>query len=597
MLTANGYLFIVGAQSDGVIVRNSDGSAKTVIDEPTPFDIAASPDGTRVYVALTTSGAGIAAIDTTTLTEVARYATGNCTNTLAAQGHKLWFGYGCGGGHIGVLDLSKPHAQMTLDLARDFIYPPYLAASDALPGRLFAGEQYLYNGGLYAFDTSGTSLTQVARTEGSEITDLALTPDGRDLVTTSGANYHLRFSTSDLSPDGQYLTGFRPNAVATASDNVVAAGVDDNPAIFVFDGTGTELRTYDFQTMASAEMASTLADRGLAFGADGSTLYAVTSDLIRGVATLWVLPNSTATLPPSHLALAQPQAAVTGDLVTITGSLTGASGGIPNARLRVWGGPPGRQGWRTGVNTSATGDFSIPIISGAFAGTETYTVMYDGAADHAPSSTSVNVTVLPRPVMLSLSTGATTTYAYGATATVTAHLDGVADSRTLSIYAQPYGGTKTLLKSAVTDPARHLVTTYVMRTKTVFSVAFAGDARYAPASAQLSRTVHARIAEHASGYYATSGSYKLFHATSSAIVTAHVTPSKGGQCVRVRRQVYQLGIWKTVSATCYIADATSSVRASIHAVIGAHYRVRAEFAGDARNVATSGAWLYLRFTR
>ncbi|GAA2116902.1 hypothetical protein [Actinomadura alba] len=62
-----------------------------------------------------------------------------------------------------------------------------------------------------------------------------MTPDaGRVVVACGSPYYHQAFRTADLSDDGRYTTGTYPNAVAIASDGVIAAGSDSSTSSDVY---------------------------------------------------------------------------------------------------------------------------------------------------------------------------------------------------------------------------------------------------------------------------------------------------------------------------------------------------------------------------
>jgi hypothetical protein len=90
------HVFLDGGPGvSDIVVCDFNGNVVTTIpSEPGASGLLVSPDGSTVYAALT-SGDAISAIDTTTLTERARYATGTGTlpTSIALAGGKLWFGH------------------------------------------------------------------------------------------------------------------------------------------------------------------------------------------------------------------------------------------------------------------------------------------------------------------------------------------------------------------------------------------------------------------------------------------------------------------------------------------------------------------------
>jgi hypothetical protein len=239
-----------------------------------------------------------------------------------------------------------------------------------------------------------------------------------------------------------------------------------------------------------------------------------------------------------------------------------------------------------------------PSIGGA----NTYTVSYPGDASHQAATASAIVQVSRAATTVSVATNAST-YTYGATATVTAHLGATYNSRTLSIWATPAGGRKTLVTSAAVDSGGNLKATYKLTHDTTFTASFGGDYRYAPVSA--TRTVHDQVAvaTRLGGYYGTttySGTtYRVYHHTAKPAVSATVTPNKSGQCAVFQAQEYYSGAWHTLTTSpCFTLDTNSATATSLSLTnaLNQRFRVRVEYvrsAKDTTNVSTWGGWLYL----
>jgi hypothetical protein len=128
----------------------------------------------------------------------------------------------------------------------------------------------------YAEEADGT-LTQKASTRdaGSNLGDLAVTPDGSTVYTACGAPYEiLAFSVADLSPRGRLTTDPYPDSVAVSPQGTRLAGGSDayyDPDVFVFS-------THDPIPKPGIELGAglELKPRGLAWGTGGVRLYAVT---------------------------------------------------------------------------------------------------------------------------------------------------------------------------------------------------------------------------------------------------------------------------------------------------------------------------------
>ncbi|CAM5714963.1 hypothetical protein [Streptomyces aurantiogriseus] len=252
------------------------------------------------------------------------------------------------------------------------------------------------------------------------------------------------------------------------------------------------------------------------------------------------------------------------------------------------------------VPVSADGTITVkdtPSIGGA----NTYTVSYPGDASHRAATTSAIVQVSRAATAVSVTTNASS-YAYGATATVTAHLGTTYNSRTVSIWATPHGGTKALVKTGTVDAKGNLTATYKLTRNTTFTASFAGDHRYAPATATRVANAYVKVATALGGYYTSttySGiTYRVYHRTVKPTVTATVTPNKAGQCQRFQVQQYYSGAWRTLTTSgCYAlaANSTAKTQLTLTNALNQKFRVRSQYersTKDNTNLSTWGGWLY-----
>jgi hypothetical protein len=263
------------------------------------------------------------------------------------------------------------------------------------------------------------------------------------------------------------------------------------------------------------------------------------------------------------------------------------------------------------AHTTTPAQWTVPVGTGgtitvkdtpSIGGANTYTVSYPGDASHKAATASAIVQVSRTATALSVTTNASS-YAYGATATVTAHLGTTYNGRTVSIYAQPYGGGKTLVKTGTVDAGGNLSATYKLTRNTTFTASFAGDYRYAPATATHTAYDQVKIAESLGGYYTSttySGvTYRVYHHTVRPRVTAVVTPNKSGQCEKFQAQEYSSGAWHTLTTSgCYYLDPNSTwvAQLSLTNAVNQKFRVRSEYVHstqDNTNLTTWGGWLYL----
>jgi hypothetical protein len=259
-------------------------------------------------------------------------------------------------------------------------------------------------------------------------------------------------------------------------------------------------------------------------------------------------------------------------------------------------------GYSLGAATVGTdGSFTVhdtPQIGGA----NTYTVSYPGDDAHQAATASATVQVSRTATPLSLTTNASS-YAYGATATVASHLGTTYNGRTVSIYAQPYGGKKTLIKTGTVDSRGNLVASYKLTRNTTFTASFAGDYRYAPATATRTAYDHVKVTESLSGYYTSTyyGStlYRVYHHTAAEQVNAAVTPNKAGQCLMFRVQQYYSSAWHTrTTSPCYALSSTSTgaAKLTLSNAINGKFRMAAEYvhsSKDNTNLSTWSSWQYL----
>ncbi|MEU6227228.1 hypothetical protein [Streptomyces sp. NPDC047042] len=235
-------------------------------------------------------------------------------------------------------------------------------------------------------------------------------------------------------------------------------------------------------------------------------------------------------------------------------------------------------------------------------GTNTYTVGYPGDASHQAAKASATVQVSRAATTVSVATNEST-FNYGSTATVTAHLGTTHNGRTVSIWATPAGGQKTLVKTAAVDTRGNLNATYKLTRNTTFTASFGGDYLYAPKS--VTRTVYDRvgIATRLGGYYGTTTyggtTYRVYHHTAKPQVVATVTPNKSNQCSYFQAQEYYGGAWHTLTTSpCFsmTADSQGVTFLTLTNAVNQKFRVRAEYvhsAKDTTNVNTWGGWLYL----
>ncbi|MGX1560561.1 YncE family protein [Streptomyces sp. NPDC055506] len=286
-------VFISDPTAGQVVVTDYAGTVVgTVGSLPGVHGLELSPDSGTLYAAVHDADA-VVAIDTASATESRRYPTGAGAGPayVALAGGKLWFSYGSSGdGNIGSLDPSATDPAVTLDqdTHRTFYEAPILDAAAGAPGTLVAGAPDQSPVELAVYDVSSGAASRTAyafdpgSTGGGNLQDLAVTPDGQDVVTASGAPYYQAvYKVTDLSANGEYVTNTYPNAVDIAPNGDVAAGTFSwyDPDVHVFKpGVSTPLRQYDFPNTGTSSGADTLAPAGLAWAPDASRLFAISEN-------------------------------------------------------------------------------------------------------------------------------------------------------------------------------------------------------------------------------------------------------------------------------------------------------------------------------
>lgn len=394
---AHSHVYVTdGAQ---VMVRAMDGSRVTEIAEPGAAGLALSPDGSTLYVALASANA-IAAINTSTLTEKARYATGasTCPATVAPVGAKVWFGYGCaaGKGAIGLLSWVSGKPSISAGRATGFRQAPELRISAQLPGTMVASGDYgLDVPKLTTYKVlSNTSLSAVKTLQINHyLADMALTADGKTLVTASiGDSWLRKYNSANLAFLGNSSLSSSTNAVAIGSTGLLAAGQDASaPHDVQVDGpSGSVVKLVDLD--------GPLRPAGLAFDRTGKVLYAVTTDSSGGV-HLRIVPN--ADIADVNLALSAPATALVGAPLTVSGTARSLDQAFGGAALAVRRTDAAGDTTLASVTTAGDGTFAFTDTPGN-TGSVTYTVSYAGDTTHLPASAAATVQVAAAVTSLTL---------------------------------------------------------------------------------------------------------------------------------------------------------------------------------------------------
>ncbi|GGS57298.1 Ig-like domain repeat protein [Streptomyces cinerochromogenes] len=571
-----------------------------------------SADSGTLYAAVQDLDA-VAVFDTATDTETARYEVGDKPLSVALAGGKLWFGYGgAAQGNIGSVDLAAEDHKVTLGQDNGWYAAPLL---DAAPGSstLIAGAVGQSPVELASYDVSSGTAAKVASTReaGSNLGDLQVTPDGKDVVVASGAPYYQQvFRTSDLNEDGKYVTDAYPNSVAIAPDGTVAAGIDGSyePDVYIFKpGSSEAVRAYDFPNTGTSSGSDLLARGGLAWAPDASRLFAVTSNS-QGVYSLRVLDAPTKAA--ATVTVDAPATATRAKQLTVKGKVASKAAVPAGTKLAVtrtdMESPKGKA--LAAAVTKADGTFSFTDTPPS-GGKVKYTVAYAGDAGHAAASGSDTVEVSRAKPTLTIDNNGKV-YSYGKDVKFTAHLGKTYTNRTVEIWADPFGGDKPnkLVKSGKVNSDGNLSVTLDLKRDTKVTAKFKGDSRYTSASA--ASTVGARVSvstsvsNHYKSKYTWNHTYYFFHKTKNPLITTKM-PYYPGRAQKFEFEVYYQGRWYPGDPAYFKLGSDGVSRVTItgdHGEdVGWRFRVRSSYinsaSGDTVNSTTHGAWKYFTFTR
>jgi hypothetical protein len=320
-----------------------------------------------------------------------------------------------------------------------------------------------------------------AFTDCTGLSDFAVTPGGAHVILAcTGAGTALTYDTKTLAavPGENYASGPSPDSVAVAPDNSgVAIGTDDptTAALTVFKSDGTVVTKVPL-----AGNGLTVAPNGLTWSDDGTKLFAV----LKGSANNYYLdvlqyPQYKAT----GLDLTSAGTVPAGAKVHLKGTLTLGGAPAPAGTLvKIFRRPTGSNASTTlTTTTTAGGAFSLADIPPKY-GSYYYTAYYATTGTYAPAWHTCLQSVTALHTALRLTASAASVKA-GTTVTVTAHLGATHTNRVVSIYAQVSGGSKKLVKRGTVNGKGLLAVSYKITKKTTFSVVFAGDGYYAPATA------------------------------------------------------------------------------------------------------------------
>ena len=476
------------ATTGGVVVTNMAGGHLTTLAGESVTHIALSSDSNTLYAAI--PGADeVAAFNTKTLgsTAVYKLPAADAIGDIALQAGKIWVSYTATAvGAIGSFTVGNP-ATFTADaLTTAGVWPtaPRLAADLNPDGTLVAVDDEADPAMIATYNVAGapvklaendafaacTGLSDVAVAAGGATFDLACTGSATELG--------YRSTTLAAVPTADYASGAGTDAVAIAPDNTGTATGND-------DAATAKLAT--FKANGAAENAYPLTADGYTVAPDGLSW---TSDATKLVAVLKAGGNYALDV----LGYAQYKASSL-DLKSTNFYWPAGAKVVLHGKLELGGvaAPAGttvkifRQVVGSSVLTTLTthtvagGSYTYNDVPPKYAHYY-YTAYYATTGTYAPNWHSCLVVVNPLHTTLRLT--APGSVSGGTTVQVTAHLGKTYNSRVVSIYAQPAGGAKKLVKSAKVNSQGNLTVSYKVTKNTTFTAVFGGDAHYASVTAK-----------------------------------------------------------------------------------------------------------------
>ncbi len=593
-----------GPGGQGVLVTDWNGGSAQLVPGTAGADgMVLSPDGSKLYAGMSDAHQ-IDVIDTTSLALTSYATAGLCPRSVAVSKTQVWFTYFC--------DVNNPQGMGLLDLTGAPV------VTKGLDGNMITGpdSRVVYASGtllgtgstnMLAFHVSGAKLTLLTHSWGTfvNLVSATLSPDGATVYagTTDAA--------SAWGVDGSRRPVLYPtstqvliNALAPSPDGkLLALGAQETETgypLTVFDAaSGTLLRTYSFPPAVNPRCGhATVMPADIAWGGL-DRLFAISGECWQAPFVLHI--SDTFIQGASTMTLTGPASAVRGGPVSLVGQLQGSGQGVSGATVAVSRTDQSGTVALPSAVTDASGAFTLPDTP-QVGGPVTYAANYSGDRVHGPASASFTVQVSRLATAVTVSVNGRV-FVYGGAATITAHLGPTYSGRTLSLYVYVYGVESpswTLMYRGMVDAAGNVVlATHIYRHVSI-QAAFDGDYRTAPASASVGVTSLGRLAETVVGGYARSGSYELVHHSNNPTLLATIAPTRRlTGCGYIVVQAYASGAWRLVTVSgCRIFSDHSQVWVSFVGIhpVGVPYRSYTYTRSDVVNAATTGPFVYFRFT-
>ncbi|MGW2185809.1 Ig-like domain-containing protein [Streptomyces sp. NPDC001719] len=526
---ANQHVFITESSNSGtaaekLLVYNFRGElVKTLDDVASATGMTLGADGRSLYVAVY---GGVYEYDTATLTKKIKnyFPWAGCDRQIALSGDKLWYtqqhssGQSCADGDFELWNVKGPADNETHE--RDFKYaingPMRIATSPKLPGKMVLGTDATRanpNPALYLLDVSGEKI-KIERQRffalgssaaGLDLKDMAFTPDGTRLAVADAKGGHRLLNTSDLSdaaPGYQPADGAVPTAVAFSGDGAYVARGAATPGggagLLVQNAdpaTGTQQRAFAFD---GTDQGDEVAQRGLAWGEGGRTLFAVTTDAGHRGYWLRVLhdPQPMRDARFAGELAAGTQKPVVGAQLKINGRLE-RDGAAPAAPVKVTAVREDADGKHTLAPATVAEDGTFTVEdTPSRVGSATYTVSFAGDAAHRPAkdaTLTVEVAKAGTAVTLAAPERSRIGHTLDFTGKLTSNGARIPDGQLVTVVRETPLGTKMLGTAPVAaDGTFHVVDTPWTAGSTTYTVTWNGGGSHEGSSASATVKVGLR---------------------------------------------------------------------------------------------------------
>ena len=481
--SAHHHLFILGSiGSDALLVTDDAGNTVTNIPMADAADAVLSNG--YLYVA-DEFGYDIAVIDTSTLEIVKRISTQpqGCPDSVTIVADRyLVYTTGCRiwtNQKLVVVDLDSANGPSVLALDTQFVQP----IVRAIPNSTRVVVVNKYGNSAAVVDVGGTpsivAFSPALSNDCFILEDVAVSPDGTSVLPAclfpAGTD---AFSSDGLMPGDSYPTPGWSEAIAfSAEGNLLAVGTLSSVELYTFGAAGNKVAT-PIDLGANND----INEGGLAFSADGKTLFAVTTNLMPVGPPTYDLHVVSLRSTEPHMDLAAPPLATVGTPLEVEGNLLFADGSQRDGtQITVTRTVKGVTTTLPPLTTSLGDNIFSLVDTPTTVGRRTYTFVYGGDPLDRKKTASITVNVEKAHAALSITSHRGTS----GTATVTATLVGGSANRTVTITATPSKGKTVVIASGPVDSLGHLTASYAQKTTTKFRVTYAGDDEYRSGWAQI----------------------------------------------------------------------------------------------------------------